>query len=183
MTQVPLQSRMRLPRGFRALRPDLGEVLRAHRKDDRVKQQTVADAVGVARETLSRIEAGRTLPSPDTLDRLMAEFHLDWDAVALREGADARERVFHDTLRGESCFRLGRAIRARRKTMGLGLREAGARCGLSAAQLSRLERGEALTSSVLAEAEGQDGLPSEKRIMVAAHPFLRELVAKGAGPV
>ncbi|WP_375404237.1 helix-turn-helix domain-containing protein [uncultured Sphingomonas sp.] len=172
---------MRLPRGYVTLRPDLGAVLRARRRDGYGKQQSVAEAVGVARETLSRIEAGRTMPRPDTLDRLLAVLELEWDDVAVRGDGAGRARVFRDTFRGEGCFRLGLAVRAGRRRLGLGLREAGIACGFSASQLSRLERGEVLSGRALLAAPGQDDVASENRRMVLVHPFLRRLAAAGSG--
>lgn len=177
MPGLVASARMRLPSGYAALKPDLGRVLGTRRRAGYGKQQKVADAVGVARETLSRIEAGRAWPRPDTLDRLLLALELEWDDVAERGAPTRGERVFHDTLRGESCHHLGRAIRTGRVCLRMGLRETARRCGLSVAQLSRLERGEVLTSRVLADAEGQEDVPFDARFVTPAHPFLAELAA------
>ena len=176
MKEEGAPARMRLPRGYVSLRPDLGRVL-GERRRARAKQQTVADQVRVARETLSRIEAGRASPRPDTLERLMLALDLDWDAVAVRGEATARARVFHDTFRGGQCQMLGRSVRVGRERLGLSLRFVAGRCSLSASQLSRLERGEVVAGRAFKDVVGDGRLPHADRRVLLADPFLERLSA------
>jgi transcriptional regulator with XRE-family HTH domain len=98
---------MRLPVGYAALDPDLGAILRARRRSERIKQEALARDVGVSRATLSRVERGRT-PAPATLDAVMAALGLDWDEVAVRGRGPSPARRFEDSFRGDVLVELGR---------------------------------------------------------------------------
>ena len=173
---------MRLPRGFVALRPDLGAFLRERRRSGYGKQHVVAEEAGIARETLSRIERGRTRPGPETMDQLLRILELDWPDVAVRGDTGRGCRPFHDTWTGEQCFRAGQAIRAGRRKLGMSLREAAARCGLSAAQLSRVERGEVIGGTVFSQVPEDAYMPVGHRRVVIASPVLQSLAELGRAP-
>jgi transcriptional regulator with XRE-family HTH domain len=165
--------------GFRSLRSDLGAVLRARRREDFGKQQALADAVGVARETLSRIESGRSWPMPDTLDALMRILELDWSDVAEAGTAAKPVRHFDGSWRGDQRLELGRALRRGRRSEGVTLRELAGVTGLSVSQLSRIERGEGARSGALVE-EPEDGFePPEYRRVRFRDATLRRLAAAG----
>ena len=51
-------SRSRFPKGYSGFRPDLGEFLTGERRKLRIKQQTMAKVIGIARPSLSAIENG-----------------------------------------------------------------------------------------------------------------------------
>ncbi|GAB3158326.1 helix-turn-helix domain-containing protein [Microbispora hainanensis] len=65
----------------------LGELLRRLRKDAGLTGKDLAQRAGVAQPTISRMETGRLLPTPETVERV---------AVALDLGQDARREL--DTL-------------------------------------------------------------------------------------
>jgi transcriptional regulator with XRE-family HTH domain len=168
-------SRSRLPLGFAGFRPDLGEILRRRRRNQVVKQQALADAVGITRESLSRIESGRSWPLPDTLDGLMRELDLDWHQLAIVGVTDRATRAFDGTWRGDLRLQLGRAVREARRLEKLKLRELALRCCVSVAQLSRIERGEAPRSRVYEDHPDDADQPKEYRRLGFRDPELRRL--------
>lgn len=138
------------PRRYAGFRLDLGAVLKARRKALRIKQQTLADAIGIQRSSLSAIENDHVWPLPDTLEGLMRELDLDWSTV-LEGGLTKPPAQQVDTADyADDRLDLGGALRSGRRKEGSTLRQVAERCGLSAAQLSRLERGEATRSRVYA---------------------------------
>jgi transcriptional regulator with XRE-family HTH domain len=126
--RFPLSS---VPDGF-------GTTLRDARKARKWTQARLAAAAGVERETVARLEAQRLLPpeaprrrpAADTVFRLQAALDLmpgelvqtwpEWSPVGL----------------GTS----GARSRARRRDLGLSLKEVASTAGISAATLSRFER-------------------------------------------
>jgi transcriptional regulator with XRE-family HTH domain len=133
--------RSRMPAGFVGFRGDLGGVIRDARKAARMKQQTLADLVGITRTRLSAIEKERAWPLPDTISGLRRELELEDEQVYLPdEGTSAAPSVVKQpgVVRREQ---LGRALRKQRKAKGLTLRQLSESCGLSVSQLSRIERG------------------------------------------
>ena len=169
----------RLPLGFAAFRPDLGRILARRRRERFGPQKRLAGAAGIARETLSRIEAGRTLPAPGTIDRLLALLELDWVDVALPGAAARPARYFDGSSRGETRHDLGVQLRRGRRSEGLSLRALGERCGASAAQLSRIERGEGPRSRLYEEYMERTGDPGGVRSLRFRHPELRRLASLG----
>lgn len=139
------------PLRYAAFRSDLGSVLRAQRKADQIKQQTLADAIGIQRSSLSAIENGRAWPLPDTLEGLMRELDLDWSMVLKKGATKPPDQEVGGTDDADRRLDLGRALRSGRLQEGSSLRQVAERCGLSAAQLSRLERGQATRSRVYAK--------------------------------
>ncbi len=130
---------MLIPGGYSRLRPDLGDRLKSARRERRLKQEALADLVGVVRETISKIENGRE-PRPHVLDALMTALDLEWLDVA-EAGFNPSPRPFIDGARGDWVCMLGRRLREQRREENASLRNAAKRSGLSAAQLSRVERG------------------------------------------
>ncbi|GLX05441.1 helix-turn-helix transcriptional regulator [Microbispora sp. NBRC 16548] len=59
---------------------ELGELLRRLRKDAGLTGKELAQVAGVAQPTISRIETGRLLPTPETVERVAAALQLDRDA-------------------------------------------------------------------------------------------------------
>ena len=65
----------------------LGRTLRSLRKAAGLTHTTIAAELGVAQSTISRLESGKALPSPDHLDR--------WAAAT---GATTEQRLHLDAL-------------------------------------------------------------------------------------
>lgn len=168
------RSRIRLPVGFSALREDLGDILRRHRTEGgHGSTATVAAAIGISRESLSRIENGRSQGRPQTLDALLGLYDLDWAAIATSGETQRIPRYFDDSWEGEARAERGIALRRGRLSERLSLAEVGRRCGISASQLSRIERGEAPRST--AHGQQTDGAMPAR----FAHPELRRLASIG----
>lgn len=173
-------SRMLLPRGAVRLRGDLGKFLKRHRQGKLEgvafgTQAQVAARVGITRQTLSDIERGAAWPGPATLDALLDVLELGWEHIAHAVEADADPRYFVDDMpgggrldraptketprrhrnflegdTGNQIIALGRRIRAARKRQGITLVEAAQGAEISAALLSRMERGQIWRSRVFA---------------------------------
>ncbi|WP_433220486.1 helix-turn-helix domain-containing protein [Microtetraspora malaysiensis] len=58
---------------------ELGELLRRLRKDAGLTGKDLAHRAGVAQPTISRMETGRLLPTPETVERVSAALNLDED--------------------------------------------------------------------------------------------------------
>ncbi|QYE35598.1 helix-turn-helix domain-containing protein [Polymorphobacter sp. PAMC 29334] len=172
---MPSRSRQRLPSGYAQLRPDLGAFLRRERKEHELKQQSVADDIGLSRENLSRIECGHSWPGYDTLLGLMMIFSLDWPQIAVEGNTDRVPRPFQDSRRALSRLRLGSCLREGRQSEGLSLKGLAERCGMSAAQLSRIERGEASRSRAFEDDPADAGWPKDDRCERFVHLELRRL--------
>ncbi|XVQ86187.1 helix-turn-helix domain-containing protein [Microbispora siamensis] len=56
---------------------ELGELLRRLRKDAGLTGKELAQRAGVAQPTISRMETGQLLPTPETVERVSAALHLD----------------------------------------------------------------------------------------------------------
>ncbi|WP_422396727.1 helix-turn-helix domain-containing protein [Sphingomonas ginsenosidivorax] len=78
---------------------------------------------------------------------------------------------------GDPRMELCRALRIGRLHAGLRLRALAATCGASASQLSRVERGEVLCSSLFVEDSDASGC----RRVTFSHPHLAELAKLGFG--
>lgn len=137
---------MRLPSGYSNLRSNLGKTIRAARKTLNLKQEALAADVRIRRKTLSRIETGKQVPRLQVLDVLVAKLDIEWDEIAERGIPFGQPLIFQEGTRGDHLVEIGRQIRARRGSASL--RAVGESLGLSAAQLSRLERGQVSRSRV-----------------------------------
>lgn len=168
------RSRIRLPVGFSMLRDDLGDILRRQRTEGgHGSTATVAAAIGISRESLSRIENGRSQGRPQTLDALLSLYDLDWKAIATSGEPQRAPRYFDDSWEGDARAQRGAALRRGRLSERLSLAEVGRRCGISASQLSRIERGEAPRSTVY-EQRTDGASPAG-----FAHPELSRLASIG----
>ncbi len=139
---------MRLPSPYVGLLPNLGEVLRRERKKLRIKQEVLAADLGIHRQALIRIEQGKQIPRLRTLYALLALLKIEFDCIALEGDGRASKNhlIFHEGHRGQQLERLGDAIFRRRKAEKLKLRQLAKRLRVSAAQLSRIERGQVANS-------------------------------------
>ncbi|GGQ25197.1 helix-turn-helix domain-containing protein [Streptosporangium pseudovulgare] len=78
----------------------LGELLRRLRKDAGLTGKELATRAGVAQPTISRIETGRLLPVPETVERLVAALGLDEVGRTELDALLARLRDEVSRLRG-----------------------------------------------------------------------------------
>lgn len=132
-----------LPPGFVGLKPDLGGTLRARRSlGNYGKQAAIAAEIGIAAETLSKIENNRSIPRPDTLDALLTVLELGWDKVAIRDHSGVVDKAPVPFRRRDRMLDAGLQLREARVRLGMTLRDLAARSGLSLAQLSRVESGQ-----------------------------------------
>jgi transcriptional regulator with XRE-family HTH domain len=168
-------SRSRLHQGYAGFRDDFGETIKERRKEAHLDQQTLADVIGIARPSLSAIENGRALPLPSTLDNLVHELNLDWADVLVKAETSRTARPVDDTAGADVRLNLGQNLRAGRRLAGLKLWELAKRCGLSKAQLSRIERGETKQSRVYEDHPANSGSPREERRQRFNHPELQRL--------
>ncbi|WP_432928331.1 helix-turn-helix domain-containing protein [Microbispora sp. CA-135349] len=58
----------------------MGELLRRLRKDAGLTGKELAERAGIAQPTISRMETGRLLPTPETVERVSTALDLDQDA-------------------------------------------------------------------------------------------------------
>ena len=174
--------RMLLPEGFCALRNDLGDIIRekrlAYESNTGLSQQELADIAGIRRESLSRIESGRRWPSYDALFQIMGVLSLEWHHIA-HKGANERPARLYAPERRQD---LGSALRAGRLEERLTLQELARRTGLSASQLSRLERSQSVRSGLLEMIDpGEPAKAGEEAdpVFQFIHPELARLVKSG----
>ena len=134
--------RYRLSDGIGELRQDLGSYLRSVRESSadfaHMHAQEFAEVLGVARETLSRIDNDVRWPSLETLDRYLDLLYLEIDDVT---SSSPRERPPIPDY-PDACFDLGEALNEGRRKEGLSLRALSLHTGISYSQLSRLTRGQ-----------------------------------------
>ena len=171
---------MRLPEGFRAFKKGLGPKLKRMRRtsDDHggKSQERFAKIIGIRRETLSRIENGRELPSPNTMAALMQELNFDWGDIAVKGRSSKPARIESP----ENLGILGQALRIGRKKEKITLEELSERTGISASQLSRMERGQCLRGGhfVIVWPDGERD-PDDEVQCRYTHPELRRLAQIG----
>ena len=170
----------RLPEGFCGLKARFARDIRKLRRGEKMTQAQLAAAVGISRESVSRIENGAQ-PRPDTLDEILRVLNVNLKVVAKkgRLPPSRRPRYFDETQRGEYRHFTGLEIRAGRRAEGLSLRDLGLRCGLSASQLSRIERGEGERSAVYADVPADLDLPKADRRTRLVQPELIRLAKLG----
>lgn len=199
-------SRLLLPKGAGRLRADLGDFLKQRRQgkldsEPFGTQAQIARRIGIRRQTLSEIERGAAWPGPMTLDALLDILELGWEHVAhpIESGADlryrvndmpgggrlaemplalspARHRTFLEGTEGDQIIDLGERLRAARKRHRLTLAAVADRAGVSAALLSRLERGQLKASHVFRfdPPEGEGRGPA----LVVLSPYLANLCGR-----
>lgn len=205
--QSDRSSRMLLPRGAVRLRADLGEFLKRHRQGKLEgvpfgTQAQVAARVGITRGALSDIERGVTWPGPATLDALLDILDLGWEHVAHAvetdvdpryfvndmpgggqlarlpaEEAPRRHRTFLEGEKGSQIVALGERIRFARQQKGMTIVNAAQAAGISAALLSRLERGQLRRSGVFRflPAAESGGRPE----LIICNPWIARLCDRG----
>jgi transcriptional regulator with XRE-family HTH domain len=169
-TQLSVGRYRQVPSGFVGLRADFGLILRSRRKAYG-KQTAIAEAVGIAAASLSRIENGHVIPRLETLDTLLAVLDLDWSAVAIPGDRHTALSLRHDRI-----FDEGRAIRDARRAARLTLRDLAHLSGLSIAQLSRVERGESAGSRVFYDDPDDAELPRGERRLLHVNTVLDALI-------
>ena len=169
---------MQAPSGQALLRSELGEVVRAERKKQRVKQAVLAGDIGIRREALSGIENGKHMPRERVLNALVQKLGLEWHPVMDKLDLSRPVRAFEEGTRGRALDRLRSDIYRCRKAKGLSLRALGKRLRMSAAQLSRIERGQVLHSRIFRDHPEDFACSREdRRIQVVdcrVSAFLRE---------
>ncbi|MEO5937454.1 MAG: helix-turn-helix transcriptional regulator [Sphingomonas sp.] len=178
---MPIPSYYRLPEGLVGLRLDFGARLRRYRRKQSLTQAELAERAGLGRETISRIESGKVQPKPGTLDEILRVLGLDMGKVAVRGRNGRTKRVaryFDGSERGDLRHEIGRAIRIARIAEDMSLRTLAERSGLSASQLSRIERGEGERSSVYKNHKDEAHLAREDRGFLLVNPELLRLAKK-----
>ena len=149
----------RLPFQRRLLPESLGQTLRAARHGRGESRREVAAAVGIRSRTLARIERGQQMPLWPNLERLCDHLGVSVAGLARRWLQDS----FDQPTNPVASPRLG--LRALRQAKGLTLVELAGLSGVSAATLSRFERG--LTASrLLARRVGGAGMDPDDRDVV-----------------
>lgn len=168
-----------LPPGFLSLRPDLGTILRARRKQGGYgKQATVASQVGIAPETLSRIENNKAVPRLETLDALLVALELGWDEIAERDHDWVADDNVMLSRRRDRMLDAGSDLQEARARLGMTLREVAALSGLSLAQLSRVESGQSGGPRVYDTHPEDEALPRDERRLIFSNPVLADLVSR-----
>ena len=169
---------MQAPSDQDLLRSELGEVVRAERKKQRIKQAVLAGDIGIRREALSGIENGKHMPRVRALNALVQKLGLEWHPVMDKLDLSKPVRALEEGTRGQALDRLQSDIYRRRKAKGLSLRALGKRLRMSAAQLSRIERGQVLHSRIFRDHPEDFACSREdRRIQVVdcrVSAFLRE---------
>jgi len=170
-----------LPPGFLSLKPDLGNILRARRKQGGYgKQATVASQVGIAPETLSRIENNKAVPRLETLDALLVALELGWDKIADPDHDWVADEKIMLSRRRDRMLDAGSDLREARTRVGMSLRELAARSGLSLAQISRVESGQSGGPRVYDTHPEDEALPRDERRLIFSNPVLADLVRGAA---
>lgn len=168
-----------LPPGFLSLKPALGNIPRARRKQGGYgKQATVASQVGIAPESLSRIENNKAIPRLETLDALLTNLDLAWDKIAERDHDWVADDKVMLSRRRDRMLEAGSDLREARTRVGMALRELAALSGLSLAQLSRVESGQSGGPRVYHTHEEDEALPRDERRLIFSNPVLADLVSR-----
>jgi len=137
-----------------------------------IAPKVFAVQVGISRVAFSRIENGKAWPRSETLKRMMAIFELDWAQVAeVGPNAGPHPRMPDTTQDGQQVY-LCDSLRWGRRRLGSTLVELARRSGVSASQLSRIERGEVARSAVFIWHPEDGNIVREDRRIVFGHPLL-----------
>ena len=161
---------MLLPFPYIRIEKDLGKILCRARRIKRKTQASVAKSVGIRRETLSKIEQGRT-PQPQILDQLLIVLELDWCDVAVK-GRGNKFRLDLDGERERQLLTTGERIQEQRAKERKSLTALSKQLGLSASTLSRLERGQLPRSRVFKDSPGFEFLEFCERPFTIVHSKL-----------
>ncbi|MEG8017845.1 helix-turn-helix transcriptional regulator [Sphingomonas sp. LR55] len=137
-----------------------------------IAPKVFAARVGIGRVALSRIENGKAWPRSETLKRMMAIFELDWAQVAEVGSNTGSHPRMRDTPRMVSKFIFAESLRWGRRRLGWTLAELARRSGVSASQLSRIERGQVARSAVFTWHPEDGNIVREDRRIVFGHPLL-----------
>ncbi len=173
----PLGRHRPVPSGFVGLRADFGSILRSRRTQGGYgKQATIAADIGIAAETLSRIENSRTVPRLETMQALLEALYLDWADVAVPDPVADLSALANTSRRRDRLFDAGSELRDARRHGRLSLRALAALCGISLAQLSRFERGHSGGAKIFCEHSDDDLLDRDDRRIVLDNPVLQKLV-------
>ena len=143
--------------GRAGVQPSFGAELRRHRLRAGWSQARLAGASGVSRETIARIEAGRT-PAAETVFAIERALGLDHLVTGWGEGGSSGAGAH-----GPRC-------RERRRQLGLTLAHVANRSGVSVATLSRFEREDGVVRSLLsAELVDDDWVLARVHCLPLAH--------------
>lgn len=168
-----------LPPGFVRLNIDLGTILRARRKQGGYgKQAAIASQIGIAPETLSRIENNKAVPRPETLEALLVALELEWDKVAVRDETWVADEKATTSRRRDRMLDAGSELREARAKLGITLRELAARSGLSLAHLSRVESGQSGGPRVYNTDPNDVELPRDERRVIFSNAVLANLISR-----
>ncbi len=181
-------ARMRLPPGYARLKDNLGQIIRAHRlagtgTDGPLPPKLFAHRVGISRVTLSRIEHDRVWPRSETLVAIMDIFMIDWPDVAEPGVTRSPPRRIPDTQQDMQRHYLCRALRAGRIALGWSLSDLARYSGISASQLSRIERGQGGKSAVFGWHPDYLAIELQDRLIVFTHPVLANVAGGGVRPI
>lgn len=178
--------RSKFPPGFLGVRKDLkprkslGKFLGEKRRSRNIKQETLAAAIGIARPSLSAIESDKAWPRPDTFEGLARELDLAWKEIFAVDPDFRRGSSSDEDPRADQRLDLVRRLRKGRQQRKLTLADVAKQCGLSAAQLSRIERGEASRSSAFEDHPDHANLSAEFRRIRFRDALLEELSSLGS---
>jgi len=142
---------------------------------DPIPPKAFANDIGISRGALSRIENERAWPGPETLSRIMDAFEIDWPVVAERgENPGPHPRTPNTWQEGQQASHCA-ALRRERRELGWTLAVLARRSGLSASQLSRIERGQIARSTVFTWHPEDLNLVKEDRRVIFDHPLLMDV--------
>ncbi|MDV5825819.1 helix-turn-helix transcriptional regulator [Sphingobium naphthae] len=171
--------RFRLPAGLSHFDSRFAKALKALRADRKETQQVVADAIGITRTAYARFENGKSWPRPDTFEALQDYFEVFGEQLAEArqpgEWATARAEPNFDTVRADAIHDMGRYLRKCRQTKKYTLRQVAAWSGVSAAQLSRIERGECANSPIIGAVDEDKNLHKDKQRLTFTNQVIREI--------
>lgn len=158
----------RLPFQRRHLPEGVGVVLREARNRGGASRKKIAASSGIAPRTLARIERGEQTPLWTTLDRLCDVLGLSVAVIAPRWLKDS----FDVPSDGEGAP--GPGLRRLREARGMTLIQLAKASGISAATISRFERG-LTTSSRLARPVGEGSSGGDRNLVIDNLPLAQAL--------
>jgi|EndMetStandDraft_5_1072996.scaffolds.fasta_scaffold00090_2 transcriptional regulator with XRE-family HTH domain len=171
--------RFRLPSGLSHFDGRFAKALKALRADRKETQQVVADAIGITRTAYARFENGKSWPRPDTFEALQDYFGVFGEQLAVArqpgERATGRVKPNFDTVRADAIHDMGRYLRGCRKKKKYTLRQVAAWSGISAAQLSRIERGECANSRIIGVVDEDRNLHKDEQRLIFTNQVIREI--------
>lgn len=177
MSEERKPSRFRIPVGFESFKPDLGVIIAEARKAARMQQKTLAYRVGIARQTLSAIETQKAWPSPDTISEITLLLNLADDKIYVNGPNKKNVRFVDNSPQSDQRLCLGSQLRQARKQNRQTIRQLSKACGISTAQLSRIERGETSGGRAYEDHPDDIGLPQNCRRLRFRIPELQALCA------